>query len=446
MNGESLRELLVRQLNTLAVFLERPVVIRQVVALLITLVVAWILSQLVRRLVDRTLVSLMEQRESTRLSTLQKALPALAELYFPLVGLLLVQVVQWLFERAGFPAGILSTVLFLFWLALAYRLLTALLFLWLGEKRGHFLEWRLLFPLALWLLVALSDAVIDLSAIADMQLFTLSGTPVTFGRLLFSLFVLYLFLIGSSLLQDFLRTVVLPRTDADPGVVNTILAVSQYFIIILGIVAAMAAMGFSLSTLAVIGGGLSIGVGFGLQQVIANFVAGILLLFEQSLRPGDIVELNGEVGTVEKLSIRSTLVRTNDNVELIVPNETFLTNSVKTYTKSNRLVRITIDIGVSYDADPYQVRELLVDIANKCDLVRSSPAPAVLFNRFGESSLDFQLNVWVDDPTQRGSIASNLNFAIWETFKAHNIEIPFPQRDLHLRGGWEQLPPLQHGQ
>lgn len=122
-------------------------------------------------------------------------------------------------------------------------------------------------------------------------------------------------------------------------------------------------LGVNLTSLALIGTGLSVGIGFGLQQIIANFISGIVLLFEQSLRPGDVVEVNNQVGTVEKLNIRSTIIRTNDNVEIIVPNETFLTSQLTTYTKSDPLVRVSVPVGVGYDSNPKQVQQILMDTA-----------------------------------------------------------------------------------
>jgi len=198
-------------------------------------------------------------------------------------------------------------------------------------------------------------------------------------------------------------------------------------------------LGFDLTTLAFISGGLSVGIGFGLQEIVANFISGILLLFEQSLRPGDIVTVEGEMGEVKNLSIRATTVSTFDNVELVVPNQRFLTSTVRTYTKSNRLTRVLIYVGVSYNSDTKAVRDILLAEAERHNLVQEKPEPAVHFMGFGDFSLDFRLAVWVDDPLLMLSVASDLRFMILKALAEHNIEIPFPQRDLHLKSGvpWE---------
>lgn len=439
MNAEetqSVTDVLLAELQTLDSFLERPVVWQQLILLAVIIFVGWLLA----RLTIWALVRL-ERRFSKPVTAVEPAarqrwIAAASELLFPIYAAILLQGAVWFLTDAGKTTGLLSGSMAFLWLLLVYRLAGALLRLRFDHRRVSYYQRRIIAPLAMWTLLVLAANILGLESIGSIELFVISDTSVTIARLLTSLTVFYFFVVGSSIMQEFLRTVVLPRTDADPGVINSILAVTRYVLIILAVVVSLGTLGFSLTTLAVIGGGLSIGVGIGLQQVISNFIAGILLLFEQSLRPGDIIELENEVGVVEKLNIRSTLVRTNDNVELVIPNETFLSSSLKTYTKSSRLVRIAIRVGVSYDSDAELVRNLLMNVAEQDEDVRDEPAPVVFFENFGESSLDFVLNVWVDDPIAKAAISSRLRFAIWESFAAHHIEIPFPQRDLHLRSGW----------
>ncbi|MCB0187047.1 MAG: mechanosensitive ion channel, partial [Caldilineaceae bacterium] len=189
-----------------------------------------------------------------------------------------------------------------------------------------------------------------------------------------------------------------------------------------------------------IGGGLSVGIGFGLQELVANFISGILLLFERTVRPGDMIEVSGQKGVVDKLRMRSTVIRTFDNTEIFVPNKNLLTSSFTAYTQTDRVVRRLLTVGVSYDSDPSQVRTILQDVANRHGLVLKKPEPLVFFLGFGASSLDFQLAVWVDDPLNAMRVASDLYFMIWNEFEKYEIEIPFPQQDLHLRSGpWDHL-------
>jgi small-conductance mechanosensitive channel len=226
----------------------------------------------------------------------------------------------------------------------------------------------------------------------------------------------------------------------DTAAITSVLIVTRYAVLGIGILVLASALGVNTASLAFIGGGLSIGIGFGLQQIVANFISGILLLFEQSLRPGDVIDINGQLGVVEKLNIRSTSILTNDNTQIIVPNERFLTNDLYTYTRDNSLVRVSLLLGVSYSSDPKFVRDLLLKTITQHGLTKNPPAPQVQFMGFGASSLDFRVLVWMDQPQQMSRYRSDLYYMIWEAFARNNIEIPFPQQDIHLRTGWEMLP------
>ncbi|HSO27824.1 MAG TPA: mechanosensitive ion channel domain-containing protein, partial [Anaerolineales bacterium] len=142
----------------------------------------------------------------------------------------------------------------------------------------------------------------------------------------------------------------------------------------------------------------------------------------------------GQLARVEKINMRATTIRTIDNVEIIVPNENFLTNAVTTYTKTDRRVRVLIPFGVSYDSDPNLVRRLALKTAAEHEMVLSDPPPSLLFRAFGESSLDFELAVWMDRPARRARLRSDLYYLLWEVFDENKIELPFPQRDIHIKG------------
>ncbi|MCB0157406.1 MAG: mechanosensitive ion channel, partial [Caldilineaceae bacterium] len=149
--------------------------------------------------------------------------------------------------------------------------------------------------------------------------------------------------------------------------------------------------------------------------------------------PGDVIQVAGHAGTVDKLRLRSTVLKTLDNVEIFVPNKTLLTSTVETYTHSDRKVRVPVDVGVSYASTPEDVRTVLLDVAARHGLVLKDPAPTVFFTGFGDSSLDFRLLIWINDPPRSAQISSDLRFMIFREFARRGIEIPFPQRDIHLR-------------
>lgn len=431
------QQIIIEQLNTILILLERPIVRRQLFALALVILVAWLLSRLLYRGETRYLLPHLEKESESY--DWSRWLPALQHLYFPLLASFLLWLPS-LFDFSTQTIGLLLQGQALFWIWSAYGIIMTAFSVSFGESQLERYEKRLFFPLFLWLIGAyLIDNIIDLNLLAQIQLLILMDTPITLGAFLLALLILYLFVASTWVMQDMLLNIVMPRISADPGVMHSILAISHYLIIGLGIVVALSMLGFNLSTLALIGGGLSIGIGFGLQQIIANFISGILLLFEQALRPGDMITIDGQTGTVEKFSIRSTLVRTYDNQNLIIPNENLLTSVVTSYSKTNNFIQLLLPVGVGYDSSPPEVRQILLNTALKHQFVQEEPEPNVFFLGFGDSSLDFELAVWISESRQIKQIRSDLYFMIWDALAEHQIEIPFPQRDLNLRRGWEQL-------
>ena len=160
------------------------------------------------------------------------------------------------------------------------------------------------------------------------------------------------------------------------------LTLSHYVVIGIGIISAIGTLGFNLSALALIGGGLSVGIGFGLQELVANFISGILLLFERTVRPGDVIEVGGQRGVVDQLRMRATVIRTADNTDVFVPNKNLLTSAFVAYTQTDRVVQRTLRIGVSYGSDPTKVRDILLGVANRHGLILKKPEPVVFFVGF----------------------------------------------------------------
>jgi small-conductance mechanosensitive channel len=268
--------------------------------------------------------------------------------------------------------------------------------------------------------------------------FTLGHLPVTPGFLLKAVaFILVLSFI-SALLQKFLLREVLSHTPWDRGQQYAVSRVLGYLAFLFGLMVGLQSLGVDLSSLAVIGGALGVGAGFGLQPIVANFVSGLVLLTERPIRLGDRVEVGSTYGDVVRIGGRSTWVRTNDNEVIIVPNSEFITNRVTNWTANDPQVRFSVAVGVSYDSDPQQVRSLLLEIAQNHPDVLKQPAPDVIFTEFADSSLNFELRVFTVKQVQTpAKLKSDLLFSIFEAFRQNQIEIPFPQRDLHLKS----LPP-----
>jgi small-conductance mechanosensitive channel len=234
----------------------------------------------------------------------------------------------------------------------------------------------------------------------------------------------------------FIMTVdLLPRVDLPRGVPETISRLSRYLVILVGALVASAAAGFDISKITIILGALGVGVGFGLQNIVNNFVSGLILLFERPIRVGDTLSVGDTGGTVTRIGMRSSLVSTWNGAEIIVPNARLVSEDVVNWTLSNDRRRIEISVGVAYGTDPERATRLIADVARAHDDVDPHPEPVCLFLGFGDSSLDFQLQAWTAAANaEMLSVASDLCHGIARTLADAGIEIPFPQRDVHLRG------------
>ncbi|MCC5920951.1 MAG: mechanosensitive ion channel [Cyclobacteriaceae bacterium] len=268
----------------------------------------------------------------------------------------------------------------------------------------------------------------------NYEFFELGGstiTPKIIGVIILSsIFVLIIsnwiaFLVGKKILK---------RYNFEVGLRNSIATLVRYVVLVIGFLIIIQSSGIDLSSLNVLAGALGVGIGFGLQNITNNFISGIIILFERPIKVGDRIEVAGVKGQVFQINARSTTVNTNDNITVIVPNSEFINGTVINWSHNDSRIRFHFPVGVSYNEDPEQVRELLIEVAKKHEGVLDNPSPQVLFTDFGDSSLDFELLVWTEQFTLRPSVLqSDLYFAIFKEFKKHNIEIPFPQRDLHLR-------------
>ena len=214
-----------------------------------------------------------------------------------------------------------------------------------------------------------------------------------------------------------------------------------YLFFLAGIFIGLQSLGVNLSSLVVFGGAVGVGVGLGLQNVVSNFVAGLILLIEQPIRIGDRIEIKDTFGDVVKIAARSTWVRTNDNVVIIVPNSDFINNPVTNWTANDPNVRISVPVGVGYSSNPNQVRDLLLQAAAAHPDVLADPKADVIFLGYGDNSLDFELRVWTSSRSHTPLILkSDLYFALFKSFSDEGIELPFPQRDLHIRSSDIVLP------
>jgi small-conductance mechanosensitive channel len=267
----------------------------------------------------------------------------------------------------------------------------------------------------------------------NFKLFEINKTAITPSSVLMFLVVIAAFAVTSHLLQRLLRVHIFSRMRIDEGVQYTLIRISHYGIMIIGAVVAFQFIGIDLTGLAIILGFLSVGIGFGLQNITSNFVAGLILLFERPIKVGDRIMVGDQEGDVVEIKMRSTTIRTLNNIAVIVPNSEFVSSRLENWSYGDQKLRVDIDVGVSYGSDLETVMHSLKEVAAEHPEVLKNPAPDVLHRGFGDSAWNMRLRIWLGHPRRHPEVCSDINCAIVRKFQQRGVEIPFPQRDLHLR-------------
>lgn len=265
--------------------------------------------------------------------------------------------------------------------------------------------------------------------------FQVGDLRVSFSAMLTALAVLLVGMVVTGRVRQWVSSQYLPTTRLDRGLRNSITTIIGYAGVILSVLLAVTAAGFDFTSIALVAGALSVGIGLGLQSIVNNFVSGLILLAERPIKTGDWIVTSGGQGTVRRISVRSTEIETFDGATVIVPNSNLITESVTNWNHRDSKGRITIAVGVGYSSDPDHVREILMESAKAHTLVIEHPAPQVLFMDYGSDALIFELRAYLADVTYSLSTASDLRFDILRRLREAGIEIPFPQRDLHIKSG-----------
>lgn len=263
--------------------------------------------------------------------------------------------------------------------------------------------------------------------------FNIFNIHVSPGFFLIIFFVIYGAMLVSKAIQMLLLNKILPRYGAERGVQLSITRLTHYAVLTAGFLLMLNVLGFQLNQLALLGGALGVGIGFGLQAIVNNFTSGLILLFERPIKVGDTIQIGPELGEVKNLGLRATVIQTFDNAEIVVPNSDLITLQVTNWTLAERKVRVRIPVGVAYGSDVASVLKILLACGEANPMVLSTPPATAFFLAFGASSLDFELRVWVPDFLDKLQVLSDLNQDIENEFAINDIEIPFPQTDLHLR-------------
>lgn len=265
-------------------------------------------------------------------------------------------------------------------------------------------------------------------------LIPLGKTNVTLWTIVYIVVLSVVLLVITGRLQHWIVDNLFGNLKLDVGVKYGFSMLAKYVVLGLGFIVIIQSAGIDLSSLTIMAGALGLGLSFGLQNIVANFVSGFTLLMERPIKVGDRIQVDGVLGDVSKIKLRSTTIVTNDKIEIIIPNSDFITGKVTNLSHSSKDVRFNYPIGISYKSDPKHAKQVIEKVAHEHKGVLSKPAPLFVFRGFGDSSLDFELRVWTRDYAKTPDILqSELLYEVFDALKEEGIEIPFPQRDLHIR-------------
>ncbi len=314
--------------------------------------------------------------------------------------------------------------------------------------RARFRSFSLLFFAVLCFLIALPFILESVLGIQISTELAWLNKGISIGKAKITILnvcyvIIFLLLIGhiSRIIKKALQDEVLPRTRLDIGARASLVNIVIYSLWVLAIYTGINILGIDLSSLAFMAGALGIGIGFGLQNIVNNFVSGIVLLFDPSIQVGDMVQIGEDWGTVDRINMRTTIVQSFDNAALIIPNSQMLSNRVTNWSYKDPKVRRQVDVGVAYGSDVQLVRTVLLEIVHDMPEIMDDPGPRVDFSDFADSALIFRVRFWITSPNFWLTAPTELRFRIDEEFKKHGIEIAFPQQDIHIRSapGLEEI-------
>lgn len=296
--------------------------------------------------------------------------------------------------------------------------------------------WSCIVGTTVWGLAALNilDLVEPTAELLDSLDMTIGTVRISALGIIKGAFVLAFLLWLAILVTDILERQIKKSSSLTPSIQVLFTKFLKVLLIATAIAAGINAIGIDLTAFAVFTGALGLGIGFGLQKVISNLVSGIILLLDRSVKPGDVIAVGTTFGWVDKMGARYTSLLTRDGIEHLIPNEDLITQRVENWSYSDNLVRIGVSFGVHYKSDVKKARDLALEAADDVERVLKNPPPVCNMTEFGDSSVNFLLRVWVSDPQNgTGNVRGQILMALWDKLQEHDIEIPYPQRDLHLR-------------
>jgi small-conductance mechanosensitive channel len=394
------------------------------------IVAALVIARAVVRPLERALVALQYK---WRAPTLKRSTAAAVTVAFPALWLLFTWLGILMARSQALPHAVIALAATLLFVWIVVRLASRLIY----DSR-----WTRLVAVLAWIVAALSVA-----GLLDPLLATLDRMAVSLGTLRISALtvlsgglalaaLLWIALLISRLFQSRLER----SPTLAPSLRVLFVKLLKVLLVLLAVVVALGIVGIDLTAFAFMAGAIGVGVGFGLQKVVSNFVAGIILLLDRSIKPGDVIAVGNTFGWVTSLSARYTSLTTRDGIEHLIPNDVLIAERVENWSFSNNNVRIKIGFGISYDSDVHKARGIALEVARDTERVLVEPAPVCHLVRFGDNSVDFELRLWIRDP-EHGvtNVLSAVRLALWDRFHAEGIAFPYPQRDLHLRSAATSL-------
>lgn len=398
------------------------------------------LAALLASLANKKLQQLLATQQHTGAGFRHLALRSIQRILWPLTALLLLLPIKAVFEWYDLPIQLLEVAVPIL-LALGlirlsiYILRKAFTVSPLLKSSENFLAGVIWFAVLLHLVGWLPLVLNMLDSLA----LNLGETRITVLSVLKLIFMIALAFTIAIWLAELISKRLLQSAAISPSMRVGFAKFSKFLLITLAFLLALNAVGINLSSLAVFGGALGVGLGFGLQRIASNFISGFILVLDRSIKPGDVITVGDKFGWVEQLNARYVVVRNREGVDTLIPNENLITSEVINWSYADPNVRVIIKVQISYDDDPEQAMALMLDCAFASPRVLQDPIPTVRLMEFADSGIELQLRVWIADLEKgTGAVKSDINLAIWRAFKQHNITIPYPQRDLHIKG-W---PPL----
>lgn len=393
----------------------------QAVVIALAFLVARALAPRVRAWVER------ETRQRGLEGRLERGAAALAPLTLPVCWL----IIQWLSvlvaANAGWPHHLIKTVV---------SLLTAWVIIRLSSSLVRDPVWSQAVAITAWTIAALNilELLHPTIALLDQLAVSLGGLRISALTVIKGMLAMAVLLGLATFASRLFERRIKGAPSLTPSVQVLFVKLLKIVLVTLAVVVALSSVGIDLTAFALFSGAVGVGIGFGLQKVVANLISGVILLLDRSVKPGDVIGVGNSYGWIDSLGARYVSVVTGDGIEHLIPNEDLITNRVENWSYSNDLVRLKIPVGIAYHSDLRQAMRLCLDAARATPRVLDQPPPACLVTGFGDSSVDLEVGIWIRDPKNgTANVKSGVLLNVWDRFREHGIEIPFPQRDLHIK-------------